>query len=175
MVIKNNFLIKCNAKEFDSCDFCKNWITNSNVNCIFLVGDYHIWSLADVERKSVCLKPVINAYHAGPYSQWHAWTLTTMGCKNCPIISKMNKTQLIWGSIHVIDIQKKKYWAQHRTLWNTQCNVWHRRIAVSDWDALFPVTQIRLKPVLHDTSDVIMQELTHQYVMINSVECFWEI
>ena len=24
----------------------------------------------------------------------------------------------------------------------------------------------------HDTSDAIMQELTHQYVMINSVECF---
>ena len=39
-----------------------------------------------------------------------------------------------------------------------------------DLEVLFPVTQIRLKPVLHDTSDAILQELTHQYVMINCVE-----
>ena len=32
---------------------------------------------------------------------------------------------------------------------------------------LFPVTQIRLKIALHDTSDSIMQELTNQYAMIN--------
>ena len=87
----------------------------------------------------------------------------------------MNKTHLIWGSIHVIDIQKKKYWAQHRPLWNTHCNVWDRGTAVFDWDVLYPVTQIRLKPVLYDTSDAIMQELTHQYVMINFVECFLKI
>ena len=58
MVIKGKVFIKCNAEEFDSWDFCKNWISNSNVNCIFLDGDYHIWSFTDVERKSVGLKPI---------------------------------------------------------------------------------------------------------------------
>ena len=82
----------------------------------------------------------------------------TVGCKNCCIFSKMH---LIWGSIHVVDIQQKRYWARHRALWNTQCNLWDRGTAVFDWDVLFPVTQIRLKPVLHDISDAIMQELTH--------------
>ena len=94
-----------------------------------------------------------------------AWTLLMFGCKNCCIISKMNKMHLIRGSIHVIDIQKKKYWAQHRPLWNPQCNVWDRGTAVFDWYVLFD----------WDTSDTIMQELTHQYVMINCVECFWKI
>ena len=37
---------------------------------------------------------------------------------------------------------------------------------------LFPIAQIRLKPALHDTTDAIMQELTHQYIMINYIECF---
>ena len=46
-----------------------------------------------------------------------AWSLLsfTVGCKNCCIISKWTKTHLIWGYIHVIDIQKKEYWAQHRS------------------------------------------------------------
>ena len=30
-----------------------------------------------------------------------------------------------------------------------------------------PLTQIRLKPALHDTSEAIMHEITRQYVMIN--------
>ena len=37
-------------------------------------------------------------------------------------------------------------------------------------ETYFPITQIRLKPAQHDTSDDIMQELTHKYVMINYVE-----
>ena len=155
-------------------DFCKIWIWNSNVNCIFLVGDYHIWSFTDVERKSVGLEPVITTYPLFTL----AWTLivnVTVSWKNCSIVSKMNKTHLIWGSIHVIDIQKKKYWAKHQSLWAPQYNVWYRGTTVFDWEILFPVTQIRLKPTLHDTSDAIMQELTHQYVMINCVECVWEI
>ena len=177
MVIKSKVFIKCNAKEFDIWDFCKNRISNSNLNFIFLVGDYLIWSFTDVERKSIGLEPVTNTYQLPIHSHMDIVNVT-VGCKNCWIISKMNKTQLIWGSIHVIDIQKKEYWAQTPilvVLWNTQCNVWHRGIAVFDWDILFPVTQIRSNLTWHDTSDGIMQELTHQYVMINCVECFWEI
>ena len=45
------------------------------------------------------------------------------------------------------------------------------KIIIGDKDILFPITQIRLKPALHDTSDALMQELTHHYVMINCVEC----
>ena len=41
MVIKSKVFVKCNAKEFYSWDFCKNSISNPNLNCIFLVGDYH--------------------------------------------------------------------------------------------------------------------------------------
>ena len=70
---------------------------------------------------------------------------------------------------------KKKYWAQHRTLRNTQWNVWHRGAGVLGWDILFPITQIRLKPAQHDTSDASMLELTHQYLMINCIECLREI
>ena len=72
----------------------------------------------------------------------------TVGCKNCCIISKMNETYLIWGSIHDIEIHKKKYSAQHLALWNTQCVM---------FDITGTLTQIRLKPALHDTSDSIMQ------------------
>ena len=68
MVIKSKVFIKCNTKEFDSWDFCKNWISNSNLNCIFLVGDYHIWSFTDVERKSVGLEPVVNTYQLSIHS-----------------------------------------------------------------------------------------------------------
>ena len=138
----------------------KNWISNSYVNCIFLVGDYLIWSFTDIER-SVGL---INTYQLPIHSGMDIVNVTVR-CKNCCIISRMNKTHLIWGSIHVIDIQKKEYW----------CSVWNRGTVVFDWDLFFPVTQIRLNLVLHDTSDAIMQKLTHQYVMINCVECFWEI
>ena len=176
MVVKSKVFIKCNAKEFDSWDFCKNWISNSNLNWIFLVGDYHIWSFTDVESKSVDLEPVINAYQLPIHSGMDIVNVT-VGCKNCCIISKINKAHLIWGSIHVIDIQKKEYWAQHRALWNTQCNVWHRGIAVSDWDLLFLVTQIRRKPVLHNTPNAIMQELTHysffriaSYITLNNIQ-----
>ena len=44
--------------------------------------------------------------------------------------AKWTKMHLIQGSIHVFDMRNKKYWAQHWALWNTQCNVWHRRTAV---------------------------------------------
>ena len=105
MVIKRNVLIKCNGKEFDSWDFCKNWISNSNLNCIFLVGDHHIWSFTDVKRKSVGLELIINTYQLPIHSGMDIVNVT-VGCKNSCIISKMNKTHLIWGSIHVIDIRK---------------------------------------------------------------------
>ena len=113
-VIKSK-IFKCNAKEFDSYDFCKNLISNSNVNCIFLVEDYHILNFTDVERKSVGLEPVINTYQLPIHSGMDIVNVTVR-CKNCCTISKMNKTHLIWGSIHVIDVQKKKYWARHRAL-----------------------------------------------------------
>ena len=49
-----------------------------------------------------------------------AWTLlmSLSDAKNSYIVSKINKAHLVWGSMHVIDIQKKKYWAKHRVLRN---------------------------------------------------------
>ena len=64
MVIKIKIFVKCNAKEFDCLDFYKKWISNFNVYSVFLVGDYHIWSFTNVERKYVGLKPVINSYQS---------------------------------------------------------------------------------------------------------------
>ena len=106
---------KCNGKEFDCWDFCKNWILNFNVNCIFMVRYYHIWSFPNIERNSVGLEPVINTYQFPILSGMNIVNVTVR-CKNCCIISKMSNMYLVLGSIHVIDIQKKKYFAQHRTL-----------------------------------------------------------
>ena len=84
----------------------------------FLVGDHHIWSFTNVQRKSVGLEPVINSCQFPVHCGMNIVNVT-VGCKNCCIVSKMNKAQLVWGSMHVIDVQKKKYWAQHRSLRNT--------------------------------------------------------
>ena len=107
-------------------------------NSFFLVGDYHIWSFTNVEWKSVGLEPVINS-HQFPVHWGMNIVNVAVGCKNCCIVSKMNKEHLVWGSMHVIDVQKKKYRAQHRALRNTLCNVWHWGAGVFDWDILFPI------------------------------------
>ena len=154
--------------------FCQNWISNSNVNYIFLVGDI-IYKILLMLRESLLALSQLSTRTSSLFTMARNIVNITVGCKKCCIISKINKTHLIWGSIHIIDIQKKKHCAKHQALWNTQCNAWHSGTVVFKWDILFPVTQIRLKPVLHDTSDAIIQELTHQYVMINCDEWFWEI
>ena len=41
----------------------------------------------------------------------------------------------------------------------------YRGTAVFDWHILFPITQIRQKPGLRDTSVASMQELTHQHML----------
>ena len=79
-------------------------------NAFFLVGDYHIWSFTNVQRKSVGLDPVINPYHFPVHSGMNIVNVT-VSCKNCFIVSKMNKKHLVWGFMHAIDIQKKKDWA----------------------------------------------------------------
>ena len=61
-----------------------------------------------LERKSVGLEPIINTYQLPIHSGMDIVNVT-VECKNCCIISKMNKTHLILGSIHVIDIPKKEY------------------------------------------------------------------
>ena len=66
-----------------------------------------------------------------------AWTLlnVTVRCKNCYIFIKMNKTNLIWGSIHVIDIQKEvlgptPILVEHPMKWSTlrSFSFWLRHI-----------------------------------------------
>ena len=72
--------------------------------------------------------------------------------------------------MNVIDIQKKS------TVSNTEpCVTPNVMFDIKELEflteILFPITQIRLKPVLHDTSDAIMPERTHQYLMVNCVGC----
>ena len=83
-----------------------------------------------------------------------AWTLLMTLLDAKTVVSSAKWTKRNWFddlymSLICIDpSQKKKYWAQHRSLWNTQCNAWGRGTAVFDWDVVLPITQIRLKPVL---------------------------
>ena len=37
---------------------------------------------------------------------------------------------------------------------------------------MFSITQVRLQPALHNTSDAIMQKLSREYVMINLSNAF---
>ena len=86
MVIKSKIFIQCNAKEFDRWSFRQDWYTqNLMSNVFFLVGDYHIWSFTNVQRKSVGLEPVINSY------QFHVhWSDAKI------IVSSANWANRIW-------------------------------------------------------------------------------
>ena len=44
MVIKSNIFIECNTKKFDCWNFRMDLFSNFYVECVFLVGDYHMWS-----------------------------------------------------------------------------------------------------------------------------------
>ena len=156
--------------------YFKDKLSSRQPSHFFLVGVYHIWSYTDFERKSLGLVPVINTYQLHIHSDIDIINVT-VGSKNCCIISKIKKKTPDLRIYTCHWYTKERALGPTPSLWNPQCNIWqwHRGTASFDWDILFPVTQIRLKPVLHDTSDAIMQELTYQYVMINCVECFWGI
>ena len=56
----------------------------------------------------------------------------------------MNKTHLVWGSKHVIDIQNKMYWAQHQSLrytYNVMFDIEEQEFLTETYSFL---TQIRL-------------------------------
>ena len=121
MVFKRKIFIERYSNEFDCWNFRKDWILTSRIlmsNSFFLVGDYHIWSFTNVQRKSVGLDIVINSYQF-PVDWGMNIVNITVECKNCCIVSKMDKAHLVWGSIHIIDAQKKSYWVQHRSLRDT--------------------------------------------------------
>ena len=176
MVIKSKIFIKCNIKKFDSWNFHKDWISNCNVFCVFLVIDYHIWSFTNVEGKYVGLEPLINSYQFPIHCDMNIVNVT-VGCKNCCVVIKMNKMRLIWGYIQSMSlIFKRKSTGPYTEASGTPNAMFDiKGTTVFDWVILYPIAQIRFKPALHDTSDAIMQELTYQYIMINCVECFWEI
>ena len=97
----------------------------------------------------------------------------TVGCKICCIFSKMNKTHPIWRSIHVIDIQKKRLYPTPILA----CGTPNVMFDIEELHFLIETSaNIRLKKALHDTSDaIIWRSLLINYVMINCVECIWEI
>ena len=96
-----------NTKEFDCWNFSNYLFSNFNVECIFLFGYYHIWSFTNVQKKFAHLEAVINSYQF-PVNCGMNIVNGTVRCKNCCTISKMNKTHVVWGSMNVIDIHKKK-------------------------------------------------------------------
>ena len=118
IVIKSKIFIKCEAMEFDCQNFRNDWFLNLNVVCVFLVGYYHIWSITNVQRKSVGLEPVINSYQFPVHCGLNI-VHVSVGWRSCCIVSKMIKKYLVWRSMHVTDIRKKKYCSQHRSLRNT--------------------------------------------------------
>ena len=87
MVIKITIFVKCNATEFVCWDFCMNWISNFNVDCVFLVTDYYIWSFTNVERKSLALSQF--SIHSG-------WTLFMSLSDAKTVVSSAKWTKRIW-------------------------------------------------------------------------------
>ena len=99
--------------------------------------------------------------------KYRAWTLLMSLSDAKTVVSSAKWTKRIWfEDLYMSLIYKRKSTGPNTDTCGTPNAM---------FDVLFPVTQIRLKPVLHDISNVIMQKLAHQYVMINGVECFWEL
>ena len=94
MVLKSKISIECNDKEFDCWNFRTDCFSNFNVQCVFLVGDYHIRSFTNVQRKSVGLEPVINSYQFRVHRGMNIVNVT-VSSKNCCIVLKRS-TFLNW-------------------------------------------------------------------------------
>ena len=125
-------------------NFRKNWTSNCvAVEWVFLVGDYHIWSFINV-RESLLALSHLSTLTNSLFSVAWTFIMSLSDVKTVVFVCKMYKTHLIWGSVHVIDIEKKKCRAEHRALRNTWWNVFIWGTAVFDWD-MFPITQIRLE------------------------------
>ena len=94
-VYKSKILTKCNAKEFDCWNFLKDWFSNFIVEWVFLVGDYHIWSLTNFQRKSIGIEPVINSNQFPVYCGMNIVN-ATVGCKIYCMVSEMIKIQQLY-------------------------------------------------------------------------------
>ena len=114
----------------------KNCITNFNaVTYIFLVWDYHIYILPSL-TESLLASSQLSTFESFLLTVASLYIVdATVGYNNFCIITKINKTHLIVGFMHVFDIQKKKYWVQHLSL-RKICNFWHWRTAIYDWDGI---------------------------------------
>ena len=152
---------------------CKKCISNFNVNCVFLVGDYHLWSFTNAERKSVGLGRVINTYQFPIHSDMNIVNVT-IGCKSVVSSAKWTK------HIGFEDLYMSLTYKRKSTGLNTK-PCWTANVMFDIEELQFLMRHFvscysnKTQPALHDTCNAIMQQLTHQYVMINCVECFWEI
>ena len=72
------------------------------------------------------------------------------------------------SDLRIIDIRKKKQWTETCEIPIVIFDIQEQQF---ETDTCFLLLPIRFKPALHDTSDAIMHELTHQYAMIKCVEC----
>ena len=99
-----------------------------------------------------------------------AWTLLmSLSDVKTVVSSAKEQAHLVWGSMHVIDIQNEKYCEKHRALWNTQCNVWHRGAGVFDWDKLFPTDFVRIIVFINYIGAVQLISLLHVIIMYISI------
>ena len=102
MVHNSKIFIECNSKEFDCWNFRKDWFSNFNVEYVFLVGDYHIWSFTAF-RESVLALSQISAPTSSLFTV--AWTLSmSLSDEKTCIVRKMKNAHLVWGSMPVIDV-----------------------------------------------------------------------
>ena len=92
-VMINSRILMSNAFFWLEITICEVLLT-FNVECFFLVGDYHMRSFTNVQRKSVGREPVINCYQFPVHCGMNIFNVT-VGCKNCCIISKMNEMHLV--------------------------------------------------------------------------------
>ena len=98
-------LLTCSLKvRFSSSVTRRNLTVETFVRIVSLILMYNAFYwleiiiyevlLTNVQRKSVGLKPVINSYQFPVHLRMNIVDVT-VGCKNCCIISKMNKAQLV--------------------------------------------------------------------------------
>ena len=92
MLIKSKILIKCNAKEIDCWNFHKDWFSNFNVECVFLVG-YHTSSFTNIQRSLLVLSQL-----STPTSSLFtvSWTLLMSLSDAKTVVSSEKWTKHIW-------------------------------------------------------------------------------
>ena len=189
MVIKSKIFIKCNTKELTVETFVR-------IESRILISIWFFWLEIIIYEILLALRESLLALSqlSIPTSSLFtvAWT-SLMSLSNAKtVVSSAKWTTRIWFE----DLYMSLIYKRKSTRPNTEpCRTTNVTVDIEKLQFLietycflllkcysnyyyYKIKLTLLKRVIlssQDSSDAIMQELTHQYVMINCVECFWEI